>query len=270
MLPNARASLTSLHRQCTTAWTPRAARASVGSSWNWRRSEALRGPRHRATRAARLSQARLRGGRWLAQFHQKQEQQTQRVAERVTVAQAVTLERASKQAAHDYAYTQFAATRSRQRALVRFIRLHDYKLASALQTLLREASAAYIAQLHPARRGAPVVTATFVAYVSLREDGSSLSVDPVQDEFERAVGDCLDAVAEACCDIDRLLQSEALCRSVDQDTSTGVSMSMRDMIVTEHFEAQRAEASRVMAASYGAALSRLNAYDGARYGGTLG
>jgi hypothetical protein len=70
-------------------------------------------------------------------------------SKQMSLMQTIAAEKSTKQAADDFAYTMFAATRSRQRALVRFIRMADYILAAALQTLLLDTCDSFIQQLKP-------------------------------------------------------------------------------------------------------------------------
>lgn len=70
------------------------------------------------------------------QFKDKQEEKTAVDGDTGTVSQKISAERDQKQSHNDFAFTMFAAKRSRQRSLIAFVRMADYMLGSTLHSLL--------------------------------------------------------------------------------------------------------------------------------------
>lgn len=68
------------------------------------------------------------------QFHKKQVVEPQEDSRGGLVKHVAEAERSSAQ--NDFAYTMFAATRSRRRALIRFVRMADLMLGSSLRSVL--------------------------------------------------------------------------------------------------------------------------------------
>jgi hypothetical protein len=70
------------------------------------------------------------------QFNKKQEGKGAADIDGLSGKRKVMVEHEQKHTQNDFSYTMFAATRSRQRQLINFIRMADLMLASALRTLL--------------------------------------------------------------------------------------------------------------------------------------
>ena len=70
------------------------------------------------------------------QFNEKQEEKGAVNIDGMTTKQRIGCEHELKQTQNDFAYTMFAAKRSRQRSIINFVRMTDYMLGSTLHSLL--------------------------------------------------------------------------------------------------------------------------------------
>lgn len=80
------------------------------------------------------------------QFHKKQDSKPQDESRGGLVKRVAEVERSTAQ--NDFAYTMFAATRSRRRALIRFVRMADLMLGSALRSVLMSSCQCVVRMLH--------------------------------------------------------------------------------------------------------------------------
>lgn len=119
------------------------------------------------------------------QFNKKQEGTGTADTDGLSVKRKIAAEREKKHTQNDFAYTMFAATRSRQRQLINFIRMADLMLASALRTLLM-ASCRQVVDMLDTRVNAMIPAMSVGAVQQHSSDGlcgaSSLSAsqsDPV-------------------------------------------------------------------------------------------
>lgn len=82
------------------------------------------------------------------QFKDKQEENaTVDGGDSMSISQKISADRDAKQTHSDFAFTMFAAKRSRQRSLIAFVRMADYMLGSTLHTLLFNSCHSVVQQL---------------------------------------------------------------------------------------------------------------------------
>jgi hypothetical protein len=92
-------------------------------------------------------------------------------------------------------------------------------------------------------------------------EGCALVISPGKDDFLKGIGSVFESFAEACGDLERMLENEELVSGVVEATDVEVQTPMKDLILDEEYEAHRTEAEELIERSYAHVLLYMERYD---------